>query len=151
MPRRFDQSDLQHASLFRRLAALVYDLLVVIAILFFVSGIGVWINDGEAVDGPVYKSALFIAVFLFNGFFWTKSGMTIGMMAWRLRVQRIDGNSITWSQALKRFFAALLSIACLGLGYFWMLFSEQRMTWHDALSGTRVVLLPPRKKTKEQA
>lgn len=35
--------------------------------------------------------------------------------------------------------AKLLSVAFLGLGFFWMLVDPQRRTWHDLLSGTRVV------------
>ncbi|QEQ97703.1 RDD family protein [Neptunomonas concharum] len=146
MPKIYDQTDVMQASLFKRLAAFVYDLMVVIAVLFAVSAVGVAINDGEAVDGPLYKSALFLAVFLFNGYFWTRSGQTIGMMAWRLRVQTIEGYSLSWGHALKRFLMAIISIAVGGLGYWWMLFSDQRMTWHDMVSSTRVVQLPKRKK-----
>lgn len=148
MPRRvvFDQAGVTEANLFKRLAALVYDLLVVIALLFFVGGIGVALNGGEAAEGPLMQSAYFVVIFLFNGFFWTKSGQTIGMMAWRLRVQSLEGYSLTWSQALKRWLAAIVSITAAGFGYWWMLFSDERLTWHDRFSNSRVVVIPKRKK-----
>jgi len=81
------------ASLFKLLAALVYDRMSVIAVLCAVNAVGVAINDGEAVDGPLHKPALFLAVLLFNAYFWTRSGQTMGMMARRLRVQTINGYS----------------------------------------------------------
>jgi uncharacterized RDD family membrane protein YckC len=37
--------------------------------------------------------------------------------------------------------AALLSISCGGLGYLWALVDKERLTWHDRISGTRVVLI----------
>jgi uncharacterized RDD family membrane protein YckC len=144
----FDQTDLQSPSFFRRIAALVYDLMIVIAVMFAVLAVGVALNDGEPVSGPIYQSALLVSVFVFNAYAWTKSGQTIGMMAWRLRVQTLEGYSLSWTQSLVRFFAAGLSIACLGLGYFWILFSDQRLSWHDQISQTRVVQLPPKKKEK---
>lgn len=145
----YSQTDVQHATLARRLAAFVYDTLIVIAILFFVGGIGVALNNGEAAEGPLMESAYFVAVFLFNGYFWTRSGQTIGMMAWRLRVQTVEGYSLSWTHALKRFFVAIFSIAMAGAGYWWMLFSDQKLTWHDQASSSRVVLLPKRKKDKK--
>jgi uncharacterized RDD family membrane protein YckC len=146
MPKVYDQTNVLQASLLRKLAALVYDVLIVIAILFVVSGIGVAINDGEPVSGPLYKSLLLVAMFLFFGYFWTRSGQTIGMMAWRIRVQTIEGYSLSWVHSLIRFFMAGVSIACIGLGYLWMLFSDEKLTWHDQASSTRVVQLPPKKK-----
>ena len=146
MPKVYDQTHVLQASLLRKLAALVYDVLIVIAILFVVSGIGVAINDGEPVSGPLYKSLLLVAMFLFFGYFWTRSGQTIGMMAWRIRVQTTEGYSLSWTHSLIRFFMASVSIACFGLGYLWMLFSDEKLTWHDQVSSTRVVQLPPKKK-----
>ena len=45
-----------------------------------------------------------------------------------------------------RCLGALLSAACLGLGYLWKLVDRNHRYWHDYLSGTRLVLLPKRGK-----
>jgi uncharacterized RDD family membrane protein YckC len=151
MTKVYDQTDIKQASLIRRIAALIYDLLIVIAILFVVSGIGLLINHNDMIPEPLYRSLhqsfLFLSVFLFYGYFWTRSGQTIGMMAWRIRVQTVEGYSLSWKHALIRFFTAGASLACLGLGYLWMLFSDQHLTWHDQVSNTRVVQLAPKKKS----
>ncbi|MEH6443216.1 MAG: RDD family protein [Oceanospirillaceae bacterium] len=142
MPRYYDQSNLATASLLRRLGAILYDCLIVIALSFAVTAAWMLMMNTEQAVGPAYQSTLFISVFLFFGFFWTRSGQTIGMLAWRIRVQSKEGLSITWTQALIRFFAAMLAAAIFGLGYLWMLFSDEKLTWQDKISNTEVVYVP---------
>ncbi|OMH38289.1 RDD family protein [Motiliproteus sp. MSK22-1] len=137
---------LPNAPLYRRLGAIVYDSLVVIALWMIVGAIGVALNQGEAVKGPVFNSTLFLVTFLFFAGFWTRRGQTIGMLAWRLRVQSSEGYSITLMQALLRFFTAGFSLLCLGMGFWWMLIDKQGLTWHDRYSETQLVVLPKRKK-----
>lgn len=140
------QTGLLPAPLWRRLAAMLYDSLLIAALWMLVGGLGVALNGGEAVGGPLFKSLLFLVTFGFFAFFWTRNGQTLGMMAWRLRVESHQGGGMSAFQALLRFFTAALSLACLGLGYWWMLWDRECRTWHDRYSETRVVLLPKKKK-----
>ncbi|MFT5705880.1 MAG: putative RDD family membrane protein YckC [Oceanospirillaceae bacterium] len=142
MPRHYDQSNLATASLLRRLGAILYDCLIVIALSFAVTAAWMLIMNTEQAVGPAYQSTLFISIFLFFGFFWTRTGQTIGMLAWRIRVQSKEGLSISWTQALIRFFAAMLAAAIFGLGYLWMLISDEKLTWQDKISNTEVVYIP---------
>lgn len=64
-------------------------------------------------------------------------GQTIGMLAWRLRLDT-DG-VFTLRKALLRFCGELLSIASVGLGYFWIWIDKDRRSWSDILSGSCVV------------
>lgn len=129
------------ASLIRRLMAMVYDTLLVIALWMVLGGIAVAINHGQAVQGPLWKSVLFVSTYLFFAYFWTRSGQTLGMIAWHLRVQTAEGGHISWSQALLRFLFAIPSALLLGLGYWWILLTDERLAWHDRISDTRVVEL----------
>ena len=61
------------------------------------------------------------------------------MQAWRLRVEDDDGNVPGLAAATVRFFAAILSWLPLGLGFLWQLWDKDKLTWHDRLSGTRLV------------
>ncbi len=61
------------------------------------------------------------------------------MMAWRLRAQSETGFSLSWTQAMIRFFAAMLSIALFGLGYWITIFSDQKVTWHERWSNSVTV------------
>ena len=153
MPRDFsaDLSQVRPATLIRRLLAIVYDTLIVVAISMIVVLIGVAMNGGEAIDTPLGKaslqSALLCTNFLFFGYCWTRAGSTLGMLAWHLRVQNHDGSKLSWMQALIRFFGGAVSLLCLGLGFFMMLLSDERLAWHDRWSNSVVVRTP--KPTKD--
>ena len=63
------------------------------------------------------------------------------MRAWRLMVVRNDGNRLQLRDALARFAAAALSWTAVGAGFLWSLLDREKLTWHDRLSGTRLVIL----------
>jgi len=46
---------------------------------------------------------------------------------------------------LKRYCAALLSLACLGLGFLWILVDKEKLAWHDHMSATRMVITAKKK------
>jgi uncharacterized RDD family membrane protein YckC len=135
------------AGLVRRLLAMLYDSLLIIALWMVLGGIAVAINHGEAVEGPLFNSVLFVSGYLFFAYFWTRSGQTLGMMAWNLRVETAAGGRISWTQALIRFLFAIPSLLLFGAGYWWMLLSDERLSWNDRISDTRVVQLEKLKKT----
>ena len=92
-------------------------------------------------DLLLFRAYLLGVAFAFFTWFWMHGGQTLGMRAWRLRVVGADRRPLSWRQASGRFFAAALSWACLGVGFLSILFDEQRLAWHDRLSGTRLILL----------
>jgi uncharacterized RDD family membrane protein YckC len=135
--------------LLRRLGAMAYDTLLLLALLMLLSYPYVWLTGGAKpglVVKTFYQLYLLAICFLFYGGFWVRGGQTLGMRTWRIKLVRSDGGSITRMIALKRFAYALLSLFCLGLGFLWVLFDRDKLTWHDRLSGTRLVRLPNEQK-----
>lgn len=144
-PFRDEYTDVRPASFFRRLMAMIYDGLLVIAICLGVAIVATAINRGGVMSPlgrALEQSAMFCANYLFFAYFWTKIGQTLGMQAWRLRVQTFDGQRLNWTQSLIRFLGAIISWAPLGLGYLWILFTDERLAWHDRWSQSSVVALP---------
>lgn len=142
-------SELPHCSLPRRLAAILYDTLLLLALLFIVSAIHLALSGGgEASDRPdLLRTILFVLVsFAFFAWFWLHGGQTLGMRAWRIRLQNRGGGPITLWQAMLRFLVAILSWLALGLGFLWALWDKEKLTWHDRYSMSELVVLP-----KEQA
>ncbi|GMR07529.1 MAG: hypothetical protein BMS9Abin26_0532 [Gammaproteobacteria bacterium] len=138
------ETNVTHCSLWRRLAAIAYDLLLLIAILFVATIPLVAINRGHSiVEGdPLFTLYLTVVIFLFYGWFWTHGGQTLGMRTWRVKVQTRDGKTLTWGQAFVRFIAAAVSWLVFGLGFVWSLFDKDKLTWHDRFSETELIVLP---------
>lgn len=110
------------ATLPRRLAAIVYDGLLLLGVLVGATalalGLAVAVLGSEAVrlhnplaGNPFFQTYLLLVCFFFYGGFWTHGGQTLGMRAWRLRLQRCDGRGISWWQALLRFLIGSLWLA----------------------------------------
>jgi uncharacterized RDD family membrane protein YckC len=124
----------------RRLAACLYDGLVLFAVLMVAGAAWVALTRAAAPPGDwLFRGYLLAIAALFFCGFWRR-GETLGMRAWKLRVVAADGRAPGWDRALLRFAAALLSWAALGMGFLWVLVDRERLAWHDRLSGTRLVL-----------
>jgi uncharacterized RDD family membrane protein YckC len=135
MPQRFHSEDelLPPATFLKRLMAVVYDGLISVAVLLvttwaytIVAGYMVgWekyekmAEEGTIGTDPLLTFILFLVLYLFFGYFWTRTGQTLGMQVWRIRIQNINGVSVSWTQALRRYVAAaaILLIALLGAYY----------------------------------
>jgi len=141
---------LQNAGVLVRLAALVYDALLVVAMWFVIAGIGVALNGGEGVsaNNPFLPSILFIVTFWFNAHFWRRGGQTLGMRAWRLRLLNQHNKPLTLVQCFLRFVGAIGSLLTCGLGYLWLWIDKDKLTWQDRLSDTRVIREPKPPKQK---
>jgi uncharacterized RDD family membrane protein YckC len=133
-------SELVPASLFRRLAAALYDSLILIALFMFFSAAVLPLTGGEAVSpgNPWFRAGLLLVAMAFFCGFWLRAGQTLGMRAWRLVVRRQDGGPLTVRDAVLRFLFALISWGAAGLGVLWMLLDAQGLTLHDRASATRV-------------
>ena len=130
---------------FRRLGAMLYDALLLLAILIMVSFPYVWLTGGGKqgiLVHTLYQIYLLAISFLFLGGFWVRGGQTLGMRTWSLKLVRNDGGPVTWGIAFKRFLFALISLLCLGLGFFWILYDRDKLAWHDRWSGTKLIRLP---------
>jgi uncharacterized RDD family membrane protein YckC len=123
---------------FRRLTVILYDLLLLIAVLFVATALVLPLNAGKAYTTQQFFFPLYLLLvsFLFYAWFWTHGGQTLGLRAWKIKVLTLDKKTISWKQALLRFAAALLSWGFFGLGFMWILVDKNQCSWHDHLSKT---------------
>jgi len=129
--------DCPSASLLKQIIAMTYDSFLIVSILFIATAILLPFNQGESVGGIFYSIYLLLLVFIFYSWFWNKSGQTLGMKVWKIKIINDYGVSPSWPVSFLRLTFALISIACLGLGYWWRLFAPY--TWHDRFSNTRII------------
>jgi uncharacterized RDD family membrane protein YckC len=109
-------------SLWRRLIALVYDLLAVVAIVMVVgyvcqrvTGGALISTDGHAHIAWWYQPLQALVVSAYFVASWLRGGQTLGMRPWRIHVANADGAPLTLRQALVRLVAAALPLLLLGL------------------------------------
>jgi len=122
--------------IFRRSGAFLYDCLLLIALFFFITATAIWFNDGEAIQNPLFKVLLFAVSFLFFDWFWRHGGQTLGMRAWRIKLEGIDSANVTLGQSGARFMTGAL---LFGLTFVYMLFNQDQLALHDKLSKTKIV------------
>ena len=127
------------ASVNRRLLAIVVDSSLTIAafagIVSLAARSGVLLHSSRAFE----LGAAFILLLASAGYqtlFSSLTKATPGMWYAGIGLCTIDGYVPTREQRWRRLLALPLSVLPLGLGLAWSLFDEDRLTWHDRLSGT---------------
>lgn len=160
--------------LLRRMAAFVYDALLLFGVLFLASLV-IMIPFDITFGGPLYPLYIlyiYLVTFLYLGWFWTHTGQTLGMKTWHIRVQGLHGGPVSWRAAALRFMAALLFwlpaagiyfgsqgnlglLSILGLlpllvDYLWCYRNPDRLALHDMLSATRLVWDTESRQGKEE-
>jgi uncharacterized RDD family membrane protein YckC len=79
---------------------------------------------------------------IYGAVMWKLRGSTVGGVIFDLQVVRVDGRPIDWETAIVRALGCFLSVAVVGLGFFWIAFDEGKQAWHDKIAGTAVVRVP---------
>lgn len=122
-------------------AAFIYDLLIIMALSFLLSAIFTMLAGEGFYQHELWRSLFqLVWVFMIAGYYgysWQKSGQTIGMKAWRLRVNNQDNTPLTNKDVLTRLVAATLNIFLLNLGWLGYL-GKSGVSLTDKLSATRI-------------
>ncbi len=156
----------------RRVSCCLYEQLVllgVIALTFLVPNLGLGILFGVSLPSWLTFLYLYAVLALYFVWYWTKSGQTLAMQTWRIRLIGSDGHTLSRRQALWRYvFGSLWILPCILLQwilhlekwqiiemlfavalFFWPLSIYldrrsrlQRQSLPDRFAGTRLVELP---------
>lgn len=145
----------QYPSLLRRLGAWFYDALIVAAILMVAGAIAMAIVTallhfeilalGDYQNASTYlmsnptASALYTAylatiIITFYSYFWTQAGQTLGMRAWKLKLQNTDGSHIKITQAFIR-----IATSAFGLGNL-LAFNHKRSSMQDIMAECEMIV-----------
>ncbi len=120
-----------------------YDCLLLASIMFNFTLVLIVLRGGAAITPASWRfdAGLLMVALLFYCWFWTHGGQTLGMRAWKIRLERFDGRAPEWSDALRRYVAAWILLLPPGLGFLWGALDRDRLCWHDRPSKTRIVKL----------
>lgn len=156
----------------RRVFCTLYEQLVllgVIALTFLLPNLGLGILFGISLPSWLTFLYLYVVLGVYFSWYWTKSGQTLAMQTWRIRMIGPGGHKLTRKQAIWRYvYGSLWLIPCVLLQWLFelqrwqiieMLFAVALFLWPlsiylnrvspllrqslpDRFSGTRLVELP---------
>lgn len=128
-------------SWFRRIAVMVYECLLLIALLGTVTLVFIMIA-GDATQGLKHH-LLQLSLWLIAGFYfvisWTKVGQTLAMKTWKVKVQSSNGHILSFDRALYRYCLATLSLFFFGAGFIWAIFDRDGAYLHDRIVGSHLI------------
>ena len=131
---------MQNINLFRRLASIFYDGVLVVAIVIITSLPFYSFNVEESFLLKLTMQLYFYLIIqYFFVWFWVNSAATLGMKSWKIKIVDINGNSISYKKAIVRFNASILSISIFGLGFLISLFRKDKKCLHDIISRTQLI------------
>jgi uncharacterized RDD family membrane protein YckC len=132
----------------RRLAALIYDSVLVASLLIIYTFGALLFTGGHAILRDTAGDWYFVycagEITVIAGYFvvnWVRSGQTLGMRAWRLRAVNDAGKPLNLASAALRSVCGFLAWAPAALGVLWLYLDSEHLALHDRLSRTRVLLL----------
>lgn len=149
-----ESSEYPRAGFFKRIAAIIYDSLIVVVLAFVVTFINLLIISALSSNGIIdisayedpsafinkqwwFKLEVVVAIWFFYAWFWYDGGQTLGMRSWRLKVESDNDKPLTFTRTGLR---AIYSL--LGLGNLMVLFTRKnKLALQDKLTNTRVVVL----------
>ncbi len=129
------------AGIVRRLASMLYESLLVFAVVFFAGLLFYAAADGH-IEGSirhVFQCYLLVVLGLYFIWCWGRGGQTLAMKTWKLRLVSADGSPVSVPKAALRYLLACLSLAIAGAGFAWAAFDRERQFLHDRLAGTKIV------------
>jgi uncharacterized RDD family membrane protein YckC len=130
------------ATLSRRSLALVYEALLLTALVFAGSLPFVMLTRDMSrdVERPLFQCYLVVLIGLYFVWQWRHGGQTLALKTWRMRVVTREDAPLSWGHAVRRYAFALPGILLLGAGFLWALVDRERLFLHDRLAGTRIVM-----------
>lgn len=128
-------------SIGRRLLSLVYEALLLTAVILMAGGMATALIQKTGIDQAraVTRSFVILVCAAYYAIQWLRRGQTLPMKTWRISLQAASGGRITLRQALIRLALATLGYAAMGATILWALVDRDRQFLHDRLSGTRLV------------
>ncbi len=99
---------------------------------------------GDATHGA-RRFCLQLPLWLITGVYfvvcWVKTGQTLAMQAWKMKIVGQNGGLLSWRQATLRYVLASILVGMFGVSLLHMFVNRQRLFLHDRLLGSRYEVL----------
>ncbi len=136
--------ELKAPSLLKLGACLIYESLVIIA-LSFACALAFLLIAGDAshdIKRYVLQLFLWLSIGIYFVWCWQKSGQTLAMQTWRLKILDKNNQILTIKLAIARYILASASLMLFGFGFLWAIIDRDRLFLHDRLLQTQIIVVP---------
>lgn len=122
---------MKKSQLWKHVAALIYDIFPILALFLTTSLFLLMFRQGDEVQPRTFwlQALLFAELFLYFAYSWKKGGQTLGMRAWKIRIE--NHHLLNWKDVSLRFIAGILSTLLLGAGLWFRKINVKQWTWMD--------------------
>ena len=134
----------QSVSFFVRLAAGIYDALLMLGVWFTVGSLGLiiqYIITGNIGSWPSWLglSLVILRTWSYFIFFWMYGGKTLGMSSWKIKVVNPNNQNLSIAQLSIKFIINILTFALCGIPLIFVFLHKDKISLSDYLSNTRVI------------
>ena len=145
-------TEIRWSGFFRRALAFLVDVAMIVLLVSIMGSLSyIGYKVGLSAYGRSINLQNSTPLFVFLTFAWVglatvyfvvfhgMEGKTIGKWLLGLRVVGAERRGITYRQAFLRSLGTVVSVAPLGLGFLWIIWSREKRGWHDFLARTWVI------------
>ena len=133
---------MNYVTIWRRSASILYDSLLVLAVLIVMSlpffSFNLEENLSLKINVQIYY---YLITQYFFVWFWVNNEGTLGMKTWKIKIVSEDGNKISYIEAIIRFNTAIFSFIFFGLGFLMCFLRKDKKCLHDFISKTVLIKL----------
>jgi uncharacterized RDD family membrane protein YckC len=130
-----DQASEQYAGFWNRVGAALLDIIIFTIPIEIVSGLIFGFDNKVSLN-----LFTFIASFLYATLMESSSNQgTLGKMIVSIKVTDSNGDRLSFERAAGRYFASIMSVLTLGIGFMMAGWTRKKQTLHDMIANTLVV------------
>jgi uncharacterized RDD family membrane protein YckC len=125
----------------RRLLSLVYELLLLTAVILLAAGVATALGHGIGFDHPRTLMQLIVpsACLGYFAWQWHGRGQTLPMKTWKIRLETPEGERVPVRRALLRAALSVPGYGLFGITVLWALVDREKQFLHDRIAGTGLV------------
>jgi uncharacterized RDD family membrane protein YckC len=137
-----DTDQLHYAGFWLRLLSLLIDTLILMPVIYALAYTiygPAYFTSATILQGPADLVITYVLPVAATIGFWKWKSATPGKIILGLKIVDANGAQPSTGQYLSRYFAYLISMLPLFLGYFWVAWDRHKQAWHDKLARTYVI------------
>jgi len=110
---------------------------------FIAVGVNRLVTGQETIENsPLFQIYILVLIISYFFYFWHRSGQTVGMKAWRIKLISQDQTPLTVKKMSIRIIVAVPSFCLLLIGVLWQYLDKSDLNWQDHASQTKLIYMP---------